>query len=261
MPKNLLADEKHSKRKKGKVYIATTASEGCVLGAEVCEDASAKSLTKGYKTFADEAKNLDPNYAPKSVNTDGWDATRIAFSSLFIGISIIRCFLHGFIKVRDCCRTSPLFDSISGHIWHIYKADCKKKFSQRVRRLKEWATLHLEQGTALTNILSLCGKSSQYQVAYDHPEGYRTSNMVDRLMRFMDRAIFTRQNFHGTLMSANTSVRSWAILRNYFPYCLRKIKNKKTVFNCPASELNKFTYSSNWLENLVVSSSMNGYRQ
>ena len=261
LPKHIAADEKHSKRLKDKVYVATTVAGECMLGAEVCADASEKSLTAGYSVFADEAKNIAPDYAPESVNTDGWEATQIAFSSLFLSITIIRCFLHGFIKIRDCCRTSPMFGAICSQIWHVYKASSKQAFSQRMRRFKEWAMTNLEpSSTALAKILSLHSRSSQYQVAYDHPEGYRTSNMCDRLMRLLDRSIFTRQKFHGKLSSANDAVRSWAILRNYYPYCLRKTKSKHT-FSCAASELNGFKYSDNWLVNLVAASSMNGYRQ
>jgi hypothetical protein len=223
-------------------------------------DANEKSLTQGYGVFASEAKNIDPNYAPKTVNTDGWDATKLAFCTLFSGIIVIQCFLHGFIKIRGCCRKSAMFESICKNVWHVYNANSKKAFSQRIRRLKEWATKNLSPCAALTKIHALCGKSSLYQVAYDYPNCHRTSNMCDRLMRFLDRMIFTRQNFHGSMESTNDLVRSWAILRNYYPYCLRKTKDKISL-SCPASELNGFKYSNNWLENLITASSMNGYRQ
>ena len=229
------------------------------MGAEICPDASEESLTKGYGTFAKEAKNIDPDYQPSSVNIDGWDATLNSFVALFKDITIIICFLHGFIKIRDRCRKSPLFDKICGHVWHVYQGKNKKEFSQRMRRLKDWANTTLPPSGALTKINSLYDKSSLYQRAYDHAEAYRTSNMVDRLMRWLDRSLFTRQYYHGTLDSANQSVRSWALLRNYYPYCLRKVLEKDQLI-CAASELNGFVYSSNWLENLMIASSMNGYR-
>jgi len=128
-----------------------------------------------------------------------------------------------------------------------------------MRRLKDWANATLSPGGALTKINSLYEKSSLYQQAYDHPEAYRTSNMVDRLMRWLDRSLFARQYYHGTLTSATQSVRAWALLRNYYPYCLRKVVEKHTLI-CAASELNGFVYSDNWLKNLMVASSMNGYR-
>lgn len=260
MPKDLVADEKQTKLKKEKVYIATTVSNNCFLGAEVCPNADETALTKGYGTFAAEAKNIDKNYKPTTVNTDGWDATLKAFSALFTGIISICCFLHGFIKIRDRSRKSPLFNKICGRVWHVYRAENKKIFGQRMRRLKEWATAKLTEGGTLTKINSLHEKSLLYQQAYDHPQAYRTSNMIDRLMRWIDKSLFTRQYFHGTLQSANQAMRAWALLRNYYPYCLRKIDDKN-ILNCAASEYNGFTYSSNWLENLIIASSMNGYRQ
>jgi len=248
LPKNVVADEKQAKLKKEKVYIATTVSDHCFLGVEVCPNANETALIKGYGTFATEAKNINDNYQLKSVNIDGWDATLKAFSALFIGITVIYCFLHGFIKIRDRCHKSSLFNKICGHVWHVYQAEDKKTFGQRMRRLKEWATSHLPQGGALKRIISLHAKSSLYQQAYDHPQGYRTSNMVDRLMRWLDRSLFIRQYFHGTLQSANQSIRAWALLRNYYPYCLRKIDDKNTL-TCAASEFNGFIYNSDWLEN------------
>jgi len=139
--------------------------------------------------------------------------------TLFKDITIIICFLHGFIKIRDRCRKSPLFNKICGHVWHVYQAENKKEFGQRMRRLKDWASANLSPGGALTKINSLYEKSSIYQRAYDYPEAYRTTNMVDRLMRWIDRSLFIRQYYHGTLTSANQMARAWALLRNYYPYC------------------------------------------
>ena len=168
--------------------------------------------------------------------------------------------LHGFIKIRDCCRRSPLYGKICSRVWRTYQADNKKTFAQRIRRLKEWAISQVPKGGAHTKIMALHKKSSLYQRAYDHPNGYRTSNMVDRLMRWLDKSLHTQQYFHGTFESANQSVRAWALFRNYYPYCLRKAKDKNKLI-CAASELNGFAYASSWLENLVIASSMNGYRQ
>ena len=253
-------DEKHAKRLKNKIYIAATTVKNCVLGAEVAEDPYAKSLTKAYSVFANESRNIDPGYMPKSVNIDGWDATKLAMSALFTGIVIIHCFLHGFIKIRNRCRKSEIFDVICGKVWHVYKSDNKKTFAQRLRRFKDWANKHVKMPGTLSKILALCGKSKLYQTAYDHPDGYRTSNAIDRSLKQLKKSIVTRQNFHGSLKTTNNSVRSWALLHNYHPYCLKKVKSRD-IYMSPATELNGFYYSGNWLKNLVISSSMNGYRQ
>jgi len=46
---------------------------------------------------------------------------------------------------------------------------------------------------------------------------HRTSNMVDRLMRFLDRAFFNAQYFHGLPESAENRVRALALLWNFCP--------------------------------------------
>jgi len=76
IPTHLLADEHYEKCCGEKVYIATTVAEGCVFGAEVCPSASSEDLTKGYSVFKDESLELDPQYEPETVNTDGWKGQR-----------------------------------------------------------------------------------------------------------------------------------------------------------------------------------------
>ena len=88
------------------------------MGADVCSEATAVELTQSYKVFADESRNIDPTYAPKTVNIDGWEATRIAFTTLFFGAVIIRCFLHAFIKVRDCSKTLSSFRELCIGLTH-----------------------------------------------------------------------------------------------------------------------------------------------
>ena len=94
LPKDLLGDEKHSKHRGEKVYLATTVGKDCVLGAAACAGADGAALTQGYGVFAQEARNLAADYQPETVNTDGWGATSIAWKALFPSIVIMQCFLH-----------------------------------------------------------------------------------------------------------------------------------------------------------------------
>lgn len=87
IPENILVDEKHIKIGKQKRYVATTIGKGCYLGAEVARKAN-------------EANDLNSEYYPKSINTDGWQATLNAMASLFPSAVLIRCFLHAFLKIR-----------------------------------------------------------------------------------------------------------------------------------------------------------------
>ncbi len=261
LPADLLADEKHTKHCGDKVYAAVTAARDCVLGAAMCRGADSAALSQGYGVFAAEAHNLDPDYRTATVNTDGWGATKIAWKTLFPKIVIIQCFLHAFIKVRDRCKKrGDLFTKIGTAVWDAYRAPNKRAFSQRIRRLREWAQERLDAGVVLDKLLALCEKAPLFARAYDHPSAHRTSNMVDRLMRWQDRFLFNRQYFHRSWEAAELGIRAWAILRNFRPYCPRAI-GKRTDGDCAAERLNGLRYCENWLENPGASSSMCGYRQ
>ena len=261
VPNDLVADEKHTTHHGGKVYAAVTAGENCVLGAAMCRGADTASLSQGYGVFAAEAHNLDADYRTETVNTDGWGATKTAWKTLFPKILIIQCFLHAFIKVRERCKKwGEVFTQISTAVWEAYHAPNKRAFSQRIRRLREWAQATLEAGIVLDKLLALCEKAPLFTPAYDHPSAHRTSNMVDRLMRWQDRFLFNRQYFHGSWDAAELGLRAWAILRNFRPLCPRAI-GQRTDGDCAAERLNGLRYCENWLENLRVSSSMCGYRQ
>jgi hypothetical protein len=260
MPEHIAADEKHTSIRGEKAYVATVVGHNCILGAQVCSAADETELTKGYKVFADESKNIDPTYSPQTVNIDGWTSTKLAFMNLFSTITVIRCFLHAFIKVRDCCKTNPYFNEVSSKIWDVYFSKNKRAFSQRLRRLKAWALIHMQNTTALDKIIKMHSRSLEYQLAYSHQGCHRTSNMCDRLMKTLDKALFDRQTFHGYIKSADDMAHSWAILHNFYPYCMKKLKSTEGYY-CPSGSLNCSQYSDKWLHNLLVSSSMNGYRQ
>jgi hypothetical protein len=262
LPKDLVADEKHSWLKGKRVYITTTAAKDCILGASVSPSASQKDLEKSYGVFANEARALDVDYAPETVNTDGWPATQNAWKTLFKQITVILCFLHGWIKIRDRAKKAfgELGQEVQKRVWEAYHAPNKRSFSQRLRRLRAWASNALPESEMKSKTLDLCDKRDEFSPSYDHPSAHRTSNMVDRLMRFLDRAFFNAQYFHGLAQSAENRVRALALLWNFCPSSPETVK-KHGGQSSPAERLNGKCYADNWLENLLVSGSMNGVEQ
>ena len=123
MPQELLADEKHTRRNGNKNYIAMTVANECILGAEMTESVSEDSLTQAYGVFAHEAHSVKDDY--NTVNTDGWTATQNAWK--FPQITVILCFLHAFIKIRDRATKALAipFNEIATRIWDAYKATSK----------------------------------------------------------------------------------------------------------------------------------------
>jgi hypothetical protein len=260
LPQDLLADEKHTSRLGKKQYIAMTVAKECILGAELTESASETSLTKAYGVFADEARSVDPNYAPYTVNTDGWAATQNAWKHLFLSINVIQCFLHAFIKIRSRATKAlqASFAEASEKVWDAYKATNKASFAQRLRRLKEWASEQIPESPMKDNVLNLCSKINLFAKGYDHENAHRTSNMIDRLMRFIDRACFDGMYFHGTLESGNQRVRALAILWNFCPSSPATVKKYRGQM-CPAERLNGKRYDDSWLVNLLVYCSNLGF--
>jgi len=260
LPKDLLADEKHTRFHGDKAYIATTVGQDCVLGASIALGADQESLTEAYGHFKTEAQNVSPDYSPDTLNADGWLSTHLAWLNLFPLMTVVLCFLHAFINIRSRCKgMKEHYQTIKSKVWDTYHTLDPDAFMTKIAELKTWAEATLPSGTGLEAVLNLCAKAPQFLLAYQHPAAYRTSNMVDRHMDAMNRYLDSCKYYHGHLMSAEYGIRAWALLHNYWPYCPRsKVADQ---YQSPAHKLNGQVYHDNWLHNLLISASMGGYRQ
>jgi hypothetical protein len=260
LPQDLLADEKHTWLNDEPVYVATTVGANCVLGAAVALQADEPALTAAYQQFKTEAQNVQPTYQPATVNTDGWQATQLAWRSLFAQVTLIACFLHAFLKIRDRCqRLQEHFTELCQRVWAAYHAATPEQFSLQCAALKTWAVATLPAGAGLDAVLKLCARTAEFSKAYAYPTAHRTSNMLDRRMDHMDRRFYIAHYFHGHLMTMESAVRAGALLANFQPYCPRVAATNP--YRSPAHQLNGFVYHDNWLHNLLISASMGGYRQ
>ena len=77
------------------------------------------------------------------------------------------------------------------------------------------------------------------------------------LLKLVKREFFNAQYFHGRPDSAESRVRALALLWNFCPSSPQTVR-KHAGQVCPAERLNGKRYAENWLENLLVSGSMNG---
>ena len=68
LPKDLLADEKHTRFNGDKAYIATTVGQDVVLGASIALGADEANLTEAYSHFKTEVQNVAPDYTPDTAN-------------------------------------------------------------------------------------------------------------------------------------------------------------------------------------------------
>ena len=107
------------------------------MGLALTNSADETHLQAAYAAFAAEARDVSKDYAPKTVNTDGWSATQNAFRALFEGIAVILCFLHGFLKIRDRCRKN--FER-HRRVWDVYRAATAEEFQRLMSELKTWCS-------------------------------------------------------------------------------------------------------------------------
>jgi hypothetical protein len=140
LPTNLLADEHHERCQGEKVYVVTTMGGGCCLGAEVTGSADTPALTEAYRVFQEEARDVEPDYSPQTVNTDGWKSTQAAWKALFPLIITLLCYLHAWLKIRDRAKhLGPKFGELSRKVWHAYHALSPRGLRQRLKALRSWA--------------------------------------------------------------------------------------------------------------------------
>lgn len=260
LPKHLLADEHHQPRDGAKNYVATTVAEGCCLGAALARTAGAGDLQAAYGVFKAEARDVEPEYAPRTVSVDGWASTHQAWLTLFPLVVLLRCFLHGWLNIRSRGKLSESFRELSKRVWESYHAPSRRDFAQRLRRLREWARGCGMSAWLLEQVEKLCGRSKEYAVAYSHPGGHRTSNMLDRVMRSMNGYFDDGQHLHGGAEACDRHCRAWALLHNFRPWH-PAVARENDGWRSPAERLNRHRYHDDWLQNLLISASLGGFRR
>lgn len=254
VPLDLSADEHHTKQCGEKAFIAITTGGGCTLGIAVTDAADEASLTTAYSPFSEEAHDVQPDYSPATVNTDGWAATRAAWSSLFPSVVLILCFLHGFLKIRDRCRKNH---ELHTRVWDVFRAPTAAEFRRCLTELETWSSSQDLPAPVRQAITKLVNHADDYAVSYAHPTGKRTSNEVDRLTNHLTRLMYSGKHLHGHLTSATMRLRGSKLIQNFLPFAERS--NHPREYLSPAHRINKQVFHRHWLHNLYLSASMRGF--
>jgi hypothetical protein len=257
MPQDVVADEKITWLAGAEVVVPTTVGGGCVLGISVAAAATSDSLGEAYGEFVTEAQEVFPDYQARSVCTDGFKPTRDAWRRLFPQLTLVLCFLHSILKIKERCR-GALRRQVLDRTWHAYQAATKGQFAQRLRRLAEWAGATLDGGVA-EMVHKVCQHRDDFTPAYACPSAARTTNAVDRVLNHLDRVLYAMRYCHGQRTSARLAVRAWAMQWNFHPYGPR-LRPDHPGRSSPFADLNGFHYHPNWLQNFLIASSMGGLR-
>jgi len=124
----------------------------------------------------------------------------------------------------------------------------------------EWAKGQVSTAWVLEQVKKLCSRAREYGEAYRQAGGHRTSNMLDRVMRGMNRYFEDGQHLHGGEEAVERHCRSWALLFNFRPWHPATAR-ANGGWRSPAERVNKHRYHDNWLHNLLVSASLAGFRR
>lgn len=213
-------------------------------------------LLEAYGVFDKEARDVSPDWQPLTVNTDGWKATRNAFTKLFPKIVLLLCFLHGFLKIRDRCRK---YHDLHQRVWDVYRAESAADFGTRMDSLKTWSETADLRGPVQENLEKLFVHKDDYAASYAHPNCYRTSNQVDRPMNRICRSLYASRGIHGHQVTSERRLRGLCLLENFRPFAPRS--NIDRPHQSPAHRLNDRSYHPNWLHNLQSSASLQGFHR
>ena len=112
----------------------------------------------------------------------------------------------------------------------------------------------------LEQVRKLCGRAREYGRAYAHPGGQRTSNLLDRVMRAMNRYFDSGQHLHGSEAACARHCLAWGLLHNFRPW-QKAVARANGGNESPAVRLNQHRYHDHWRHNLLVSASLAGYRR
>jgi hypothetical protein len=255
LPRHLAADEHHARLRGKNAYVAMTAGGGCLLGVAMSNTASEVDLSAAYGRFRDEAADASAEYAPETVNTDGWKATQAAWRTLFPKVTVILCFLHGFLKIRDRGRKAV---ELHRQVWEVYRAASVQAFRAAMEAFRQWCVAREWSGPLREALEKLWDHTEEYVLGYHHPGCHRTSNSVDRPMNALKRLLYADRMLHGHLATAESRLRGWALLMNFRPF--EPQTRRRTGYQSAAHRLNHRRYHAHWLQNLYISASLGGCR-
>jgi hypothetical protein len=239
LPKDLVAEEKPRWWPGERVSIAPTAGQACLLGAAVSTSASQPDGQRADGGFATEAPALAAEYAPYTVNTDGWPAPPGAWQALFPTITVSWGFLHALLTIRD--RATQAWREVCAQVqdrgWEASHAPSTGACSQRLRRLRAGAERGWPHAAMQTPPLDLWNQRAQCSQSDAHGSAPRPSKMVERLMKCLARAWVNAPDVHGPREAAESRGRALAWLWNFCPSSPRTVR-KYQGQTCPAERLN-----------------------
>ncbi len=233
LPKNILADEKHSKCLGEKGYIPLITSGHTTWHIDYVESVEEKVLEDSYKSFDQQVKEVNPQYAPKTVSHDGFRPTANALKNIFGGkVAFLLCWLHTCRSLQNLLKnfSKPLSYRFSFALFKklqachqkpsLQKISLKNFFNAMLRTMKELLTE--EQLTSVKDWIKR-KKTYLYQTM-DHPLSLAFSYSLDHICNHLDRKLFMMKYFHHPNSDKSSFLKGFILIHNFIPY-QRRAKN------------------------------------
>ena len=82
---------------------------------------------------------------------------------MFPLITVVLCFLHGFLKIRDRCRKAR---ELHRRVWDVYRAATAEEFRRLMNEFQQWCATQTWTASVHEMLTKLWNKTEFYVVAY-----------------------------------------------------------------------------------------------
>jgi hypothetical protein len=263
LPSYVLADEKHSRCLREKVYLPTIVCGRVLWHLGYTEEASAAAFAQSYGVFQRAAVQQEPSYRVKGVLTDGFDSTTKSMRTLFPGARLGTCLRHALLKLpkKLVAIASPVRQALRTQFHTLlYRARQRKSLrvvalGQRLRRFVDHVatTAGTANGERVRRWFQ--AKKAGWYAVLEDPRMPVTSTLLDQAHNALERKLFAMKGFHHPGGSQQAFLTGLAHLYNLIPYQRRALNAGK----CGVEVEGGRVPTSDWMLNLQILTS-GGYR-
>src|SRR5499426_1462634 len=206
LPVYVLADEKHSRCLRDKVYRPTIVSGRTIWHLGYTTEASAAAFTQSYGAFQRAAVHQEPSYRVKGALTDGFDSTTKSLRTLSPGVRVGICLRHALLKLpkKLVAIASPVRKALRTQ-FHTLWSRVRQRTSLRVCALGQRLRHFVDHVTATAGPANdervrrwfQDKKTGWYAVLAD-PQMPATSTLLDQAHNAIARKLFATKmkGFH-----------------------------------------------------------------
>jgi hypothetical protein len=263
LPVYFLADEKHSRCLREKVYLPTIVCGRVLWHLGYTEEASAAAFTQSYGEFQRVASQQEPSYQVKGALTDGFDSTTRSLRTLFPGARLGTCLRHALLKLPKKLVAIPsTVRTALRSQFHTLLYRARQRRGLRVFALGQRLRHFVKHVTATAGAANgervrrwfRDRKAGWYAVLAD-PQMPVTSTLLDQAHNAIERKLFMMKAFHHPDGNQQAFLTGLAHLYNLIPYQRRALNAGKCGVEVEGGRLP----TADWMLNLQILTS-GGYQ-